>query len=363
MTACVFTAALCGIAVIIFGNQIITLLFAEAEPLVKSNAMTYLLFSGVSYPFLALFSMAAGILRASGNTKSPLRASILSNIVNVGIGSLFIYVFDLGVTGAGVALLGSRITSAVILALILSRPETEVGIRKVTFKIEKEIIRPVIQIGLPACIDGFIFNGGKLLIQTFVAALGTVSLAANSVASSVTGLINIPGNAISIVAVTIVGQAVGAGIFNKELRKIIKSLIVYASVLLAVMTVVMMPILPAFLDLYAPPQEVKSMALSILHLILIMMPLTWPVAFILPSAVRSTGDSLYITVVSIISMWLVRVLGAWFVVEYTNWGVMGIWIFWCMDWVVRGVAFVLRTLKSKYINRVSDETPQQEQTA
>ena len=350
MAACVLSAIVSGLAFIVFGNQIINLLFSDAEELVKYDALIYLVYSGISYPFLAIFSIASGILRASGNTKSPMRASLISNIVNVGVGALCIYILKLSVTGAGLALLISRISGAAVLALVLFRPEIgSIGIKKISIKLKMAVLLPVLQIGLPACIDGLIFNGGKLLIQTYVTALGTISLAANGVANSINAFINIPGTAISIVGITIVGQAVGAKIFGKQLNKIIKTLVLYAMVLLGIMVVIMMPLLSTFIDLYKPPMEVKSMALAVLYLSLVLMPLTWPVAFILPSCIRSSGDSLFITIVSVLSMWFVRVLGAWFTVTFTNWGLMGIWIFWCMDWVVRGIAFMIRAKTSPYI--------------
>lgn len=350
MTACVLTAIASGLAFISFGLPVINMLFGVAEEQVKANAIIYLNFSAVSYPFLAVYSMAAGILRAGGNTRSPMRASILSNIVNAGVGALCIYVLGMGVAGAGIALLLSRITAAGLLSGILFRNESGASIKKITFKIQKEVIGPVIRIGLPACIDGLIFNGGKLLIQTLVATLGTISLAANGIAGSVTGLINIPGNAMAIVAVTIVGQAVGGGVFGKELKKIIRTLNLYAMGLLTVSAGLLVPLMPYFLLLYAPPAEVKDLVLTILHIALVFMPLTWPIAFILPSCIRSTGDAVWITIASILSMWFIRVMGAWFTVNFTNWGLIGIWVFWCLDWVVRGVAFVARTFSSPYVS-------------
>ncbi len=351
MTACVLTALLSGVAFIIFGNQIINLLFGQAEEEVKRNAMIYLVFSGVSYPFLAVFSMSAGILRASGNTKAPMRASILSNLANVGVGVLCINLLKLGVTGAGIALVVARIVASGTLALVLFRPEKGVGISKIAWKLKKDILLPVMKIGVPTCIDGLIFNGGKVIIQTYVTALGTLSLAANSIASSVTGFISIPGNAISIVAVTMVGQAVGSGVFGKDLKKMMRTLVAYSIGLLSVMSIISMPVLPFILDLYAPPEDVKILAQQIMYLVLILMPITWPIAFNLPSCIRSTGDTLFLTIASILSMWFVRVLGAWASVNVFYWGLMGIWVAWCMDWFVRAVIFTLRAWKSPYINR------------
>ncbi len=351
MSACVFAALVSGLAFIFLGNQIINFLFGEAEELVKSNALIYLVFSGISYPFLAIFSMSAGILRASGDTKAPMRASILSNTVNAGIGALCIYVLKLGVTGAGIALLSARVVSAVILFTILLRPGTGVGIKKITVKLKRDILWPVMRIGLPASIDGLIFNGGKLLIQTLVTSLGTVSLATNGVSASVISLINIPGNAIALVAVTIIGQSVGAGIYGKALKKNIFSLVICAMVLLIVMILLIFPLLPFILELYSPPPDVKSYALSILQLVLFFMPFTWPTAFILPACLRSTGDSLYVTIISVLSMWLIRVLGGWISVKHLGLGLTGIWFFWCMDWVARSIIFFFRGRTSRYVNK------------
>ncbi|SHI56653.1 MATE family efflux transporter [Thermoclostridium caenicola] len=349
MVVCVLTAVACGIAFLIFGGATVNLLFGEAEEQVKQYARIYLNYSALSYPFLAAFSMASGILRGSGNTRSPMRISILSNGINVGVGALCIYIFGWGVSGVGIALLLSRVASACLIALLLYHNDG-VNIRKSSMKVERDTIVPVLKIGVPTCIDGLIFNGGKLIIQTFVTALGTAALAANSIAGSITELINIPGTSLSLVAVTMVGQAIGSRVYGKELRKIIRSLTGYAVVFLVVTTLVTVPLLPLITQLYSPPDDVKGMIYDVLNMVLLVMPLLWPVAFVLPSCIRSTGDSACVTVVSVLSMWFVRVLGAWFTVHYTGWGLMGIWLFWCTDWLVRGIAFIIRAKTSPYIS-------------
>jgi len=349
MVVCVLSAMVCCLFFLAFGGATVAFLFGEAEELVKQYAKVYLNYSALSYPFLAAFSMASGILRGSGNTRSSMRISILSNAINVGVGALCIYVLGWGVSGVGVALLVSRIASASLIVWILYHND-DVSIRRMSLKLERTTIVPVLGIGVPACIDGLIFNWGKLIIQTFVTALGTAALAANSIAASITDLINIPGNSLSLVAVTIVGQAVGSSIHGKELRKIFRSLIGYATGLLAVTTLIMVPLLPLLIHLYSPPGDVESMIFSVLQFVLVALPILWPAAFILPACIRSTGDSACVTVVSILSMWFVRVLGAWFTVRYTGWGIMGIWLFWCMDWLVRGIAFIIRAKTSPYIS-------------
>lgn len=353
MTVCVLTALMSGLAVFAFGSPIIELLFSDAEAEIKTYALTYIRYSGLSYPFLAAYSMAAGILRASGNTRAPMRASLISNIVNVCIGAFCIYILGWGVAGAGLALLLSRVVSALLLALVVLRPEVgTAGIKKVSLKVSKAILIPVLGIGIPACIDGLIFNGGKLGIQSLITSLGTVSIAANSIANSVNTLTCIPGSAMQIVAITVVGQAVGSGLYGKDLRKVIVSLNVYAVAMITIMVAVALPVLPWVVDLYKPLAEVKVLAISVLRLSLILMPVFWPFSFVLSACIRSTGDSSFVTLTSMGSMWFVRFLGAWISVKYTSWGIMGVWVFWCMDWVVRSIFNVIRTKVSPYINKV-----------
>lgn len=352
MTVCVLTALISGIAVIVFGPQIIELLFSEAEVEIKSFALIYLRYSGLSYPFLAAYSMAAGILRASGNTRTPMRASLLSNIVNVCIGAFCIYILGWGVAGAGLALLCSRISSALMLALVVLKPEVgTAGIKNFSLKVSKAVLWPVIGIGLPACIDGLIFNGGKLGVQSMITSLGTTSIAANSIANSVNTLTCIPGSAMQIVVVTVVGQAVGSGLYGKDLRKVIFSLNLYAVVMITAMVLVVFPLLPFVVDLYKPLADVRAMTIPVLRLSTILMPVFWPLGFVLSACIRSTGDAFFVTLISIASMWLVRFFGAWVSVHYISWGLMGVWVFWCMDWIVRSIVFAIRTRTSPYINK------------
>ena len=185
------------------------------------------------------------------------------------------------------------------------------------------------------------------MVQTLVASLGTAALAANSIAGSLNSIINIPGNAIAIVSVTVAGYYAGSGL-KKDLNKIIKKLNLYAMILLGAVSLAFLPFASHFLKLYSPTEDVLRMALHITYLTLACVPIFWSAAFIIPSCLRSTGDVVYATTVSILSMWIVRVFGGYLLVRYTSLGLFGIWVAWCFDWVTRGVPFYLRVLSRKY---------------
>jgi Na+-driven multidrug efflux pump len=279
-------------------------------------------------------------------------AAVASNIVNFLVGALCIFYFDLGVLGAGIGLISARLFGSLILLKPLFR-NPKMLISNASYKITINILKPVLYIGVPAGLDSLVFNGGKLLVQTLVASLGTASLAANSIAGSLNSIINIPGNAIAIVSVTIVGYYAGAGL-KQDLNKIIKKLTLYAMLLLAAVSIAFLPFASHFLKLYSDSENVLQMALHITYLTLACIPIFWSAAFVIPSALRSTGDVVYVTTVSILSMWIVRVFGGYVLVKYTSLGLMGIWIAWCFDWVTRGVPFYARLISRKYEKHLPD---------
>jgi putative MATE family efflux protein len=349
-------SALTGLGLFVFGQQIIGFMFGGAEPVVKSAAWTYLVCSAISYPLLGLFNVFTGVLRANNNFIASMTSIVISNLVNLGVGAICIFKLDLGVLGAGLGLISARLVGAVVLLFhLLGSPK--IHIRSASFKVSFNIMKPVLYIGVPAGLDSLVFNGGKLLVQAIVASLGTASLAANSIAGSLNSIINIPGGAVSIVAVSIIGYYAGAG-DKQELKKMINRLTLYAMILLGGVSLLFLPFSSHILKLYQPADDVLTMALHITYLTLACIPIFWPAAFIIPACLRSTGDVVYVTVVSILSMWLVRVLLGYLLVKYTSLGIMGIWIAWCFDWVTRGVPFYARVLSRKYEKYIPARTDQ-----
>ena len=361
ITAVLILAILTGAVLYIFDNQIIGALFGKAEESVKSSARIYMACSAISYPFLGLFSAITGTLRASSNFKAPMVAGIISNVANVLAGALFIFVFDLGVLGAGIALIVARIFGCLVV-LNPVRPHVASFSFK-TFKenywVESKILKPVLFIGIPAGVDSLIFNGGKLLVQTIITGLGTAALAANSIANSINAMINIPGAAFTIIAVTVIGQYSGSEHRN-DIKKMTLRLTGYSMAMLAVVSLAFAPFAGFVISLYSPEPDVYKMVLEVTYMTLICIPIFWSAAFVAPACLRSTGDAVFVTVISVASMWIVRVLGAYIIIEFTSFGLFGIWIVWCCDWVVRGVPFLIRVISKgyeKHLPKLEKDTP------
>lgn len=347
-------STLTGFGLYLFGDHIINFLFGNSEQIVKSAAKTYLICSSISYPLLGLFDVFTGILRANSNFRASMFAAVASNLVNLTVGAVCIKILNFGVLGAGIGLISARLTGCLMLVYPLLK-SPNIKISKEAFRLTGKILKPVLYIGIPAGLDSMVFNGGKLLVQTIVASLGTSALAANSISSSLNNLVNIPGNAVAIVSITVVGYYAGAGL-KKELNSVIKKLMLASMALLGSVSLVFLPFTEQFLKLYSPPDDVLKMAVHITYITLLCIPVFWPAAFIVPACLRSTGDVIYVTTVSILSMWTIRVLGGYLLVRYTGLGLLGIWIAWCLDWVTRGVPFLGRVLFRGYEKHLPQES-------
>ena len=196
---------------LIFRSPLLHLIFGAIEADVMVSAKTYFLYSAISYPFLALYNSAAAIFRAMGNSKISMRASFLMNIINVIGNAILIYIFDLGVAGAAIATLFSRMVGAAIMLLLVHDKENPIFIEKLFhFRPNFKIIKSILGIGVPSGMENGMFQFGKLLTQSLIASFGTAAIAANAAASALANLQYISGTAVSLSMITIVGRCIGA---------------------------------------------------------------------------------------------------------------------------------------------------------
>ena len=107
------------IACLLSQRGLLRVLFGSIEDAVMDNAVTYLFLSALSYPFIAVYNAGAALFRSMGNSKISMYASLMMNIVNVGGNALLIFQFNMGVAGAGLASLISRILAAVFVLYLL----------------------------------------------------------------------------------------------------------------------------------------------------------------------------------------------------------------------------------------------------
>jgi Na+-driven multidrug efflux pump len=134
----VIVASFIGIILLTFGSSAFTLLFGRVEPLVKQNGLVYMSVTAVSFPFVAIFSTLSGALRGQSNSRTPMIASLIVNLVNVTFNSIFIYGMGLGVFGAAIATLMGRIVGSAILIAAVGKTEGRDVFRLKSFKLNNK---------------------------------------------------------------------------------------------------------------------------------------------------------------------------------------------------------------------------------
>lgn len=336
-------------AIAIIGNSfILKIMFGKVEFDVMAFAKTYFFITALSFPFLALYNGCAALFRSMGNSKLSLYISIVMNLINIIGNIILIYVFKLGVAGAAISTLVSRIVAAVAIYILLRKSKDEIKINNILqYRFDKNIIRRILRIGIPNGLENSVFQIGKILVQGIVASFGTAAITANAVANTISGFSVLPGSAISLALITVVGQSMGSHDFD-GVKKYTVKLLKITHISMAFINVIIIFLLPFIQRIYNLSFETTEITNQLIIFYCIVSPLLWPSAFALPNAIRATNDVNFTMIVSIASMWTFRIGFSYILAKGFDMGVIGVWIAMVIDWICRSTCFVTRFLKGKY---------------
>ena len=203
-TAALLVMALC--------RPMLRAVFGAIEEDVMRFAQTYFFVSAVSYPFMGIYNAGAALFRAQGNSRISMYASLVMNVINILGNALLIFGLHMGVLGAALATLIGRVFAAAWVTWQLERSENPMRIASLHDLLpDGELIRQILSIGIPSGLENGMFHIGKLLVSSLVSTLGTAAIAANAVANTLSSMANIPGNAVSLAMIPVVGRCLGAG--------------------------------------------------------------------------------------------------------------------------------------------------------
>lgn len=339
------------ILILIFNKMLLQLIFGNIEAEVMRNAETYFWLSAVSYPFLAVYNSGAALFRSMGNSRVSMFVSLLINVVNIGGNALLIFVFGMGVAGAATASLLSRAAGAVLITILLCRKSNVIFVNRL-FRPEFRwgTVKNILRIGVPAGLENGMFQLGKLLVQSLTATFGTAAMAANAISNSVAGFSNIPGTAIGLALITVVGQCMGAG-EPRQAQYYTKKLMLWAFALIGIMCAVIFAGAELFVGWFALSAEATEIAVAVLRVFSIVSVMLWVPSFVLPNTLRAAGDARFTMLISVFSMLVFRVGFSYFLAGAMELGVQGVWYAMEIDWFVRVLFFVPRFCSGKWKNK------------
>lgn len=341
-------AAAIGILIVVLHHPLLRLLFGAASDEVLDNAKIYMIGSAVSYVGLAVVQAVCGALRGVGKSRASLMLSLIMNVSYVVLNIIFIPLMDMGVWGMTLAVNIARYAGAGCALYYLFRVDESFHLHlRDLFAVPLSMLRKIMFIGLPFAAEQMFFNGGKLLTQVFIVGLGTYAIAANAIASTLAGVLQIPAAALSLTIVTVVGQCIGRGNV-RDARKYVRSFLWLGAAFLTLAGIVLLPLYPWLASLFQPPAEIIDDMFWLLLITAVAQVPLWSISFILPAALRAAGDSRFTSVTSMLTMWLFRVVLGYVLGIVMGLGVLGVWLAMNCEWGVRGAIFVWRYRGDKW---------------
>ena len=317
---------------------------------IAHDASLYFAIFGFCGIFFQMEGLAGSMLKCSGNMKIPSILNIGMCVMDVAFNYLFIYILDMGVMGAavgtGVAML---ITAALMMYFLLVRSKmlALVG-RPGSFKLKSDTVGTAFKIGVPMGLQHMLMGGAYIVSTIIVAPLGTIAIAAHSLAITVESLCYMPGYGIAEAATTLVGQGIGAG------QKMLTRSFARMSVGLGIGVMTMMGILmwifaPELMGIMSPVEEVIAQGTQVLRIEAWAEPM-FAAAIVCNGIFIGAGDTIIPAIMSLGSMWAVRLtLAATLAPKF---GLKGVWTAMAIELTFRGSIFLIRLFKGGWAEKL-----------
>ena len=277
--------------------------------------------------------------------------SVISNVLNIAGNTILIFGFHAGVAGAAVSTLLSRVFSMCVVFYALRRDRQQIVLRNYfTIRPDMPLIKKILAIGVPSGIENGMFQFGKLAIQSTVSAMGTVAIAAQAMTNILEMLNGIAGIGIGIGLMTVVGQCIGAG-RKEEAKYYIVKLTAIAEVAIIISCLFVLAITKPVVWIAHMETASADMCFRMVVAITIVKPIVWVLSFIPAYGMRAAGDVKFSMILSMLTMWCMRVALCIYLSRVWGFGPMAVWIGMFADWTLRGIIFTGRFLSGKWLQK------------
>lgn len=213
----IMTSIVCGCILVVVGvilaGPALRLMGTPED--VINHSILYMRLYFVGMPAMMAYNFGAAILRAVGDTKRPLYYLLIAGVVNVVLNLIFVIVFSMGVAGVAIATVVSQVISAVLVLRCLMLTNSDYQLHLKELKIVPDKLLKMVQIGIPAGLQGALFSISNVLIQSSVNSFGSIAMAGNTAASNIEGFVYTAMNAFHQTAISFTGQNYGARNFKR----------------------------------------------------------------------------------------------------------------------------------------------------
>lgn len=327
---------------LVFAQKMLVLM--SAEPQVSALGKSYLQIIGGFFIFRLIILACNGILRGAGDTKTPMKVTIVINCINILFNWLLIFGIGpfprWGVAGAAWATAIAYTIGTVLLCtkLFTGRCILRISIRQI-IQFHFESVKRIIRISIPAAIDAFLTQIGFLIFAKIVAILGTIPLAAHQIAIRVESISFMPGFALAVSTATLVGQSLGTKNVNLALLSMRRSCY-FAMALMGFFAFIFL-IFPAQMAMiFKPEPSVLSLAVVCVMIAALEQP-ALAIYMVYSGGLRGAGDTISPMIITIVGTLCFHVPISYLFGITLGWGLAGVWFGSALDWICRAIAIYI----------------------
>ena len=346
----------CGI---IWALSITTIAISISSPLpywlggsaeIAHDATLYFAIFSAFGIFFQMEGLAGSMLKCSGNMKIPSALNILMCLMDVVFNYIFIYILEMGVAGAAIGTgLAMVITALLMLYFLLYRSDIlKLKGRPGSFRPKSDVVSNAFRIGGPMGLQHILMGSAQVVSRVIVAPLGTVAIAAHSLAITVESLCYMPGFGIAEAATTLVGQSFGAR--KRQLTQSFANMSTGSGmIVMTLMGILMYVFAPELMALMTPVDEIIGIGAQCLRIEAFAEPM-FAAAIVCNGVFIGAGDTLRPAIMSLLSMWGVRLTLA--ALLATTYGLPGVWVAMAIELTFRGFIFLVRQLRGGWLKNI-----------
>ena len=339
----------------------------QVDPAIQELSSTY--FFILYTPMLArAASIIFGtMLRAVGDTKTPMRAGIWVNLINVVLNFFLIYStrtvrlfsFSLTIPGAGLGVVGAAIASAIsfvfggIAITIALWKHPVISPKGQSLKPDLQVLRPCLRVALPNMLQRFGTSLGYVAFAAMINSTGEISTAAHTIANTVESAFYIPGYGMQTAAATLAGNALGAS--DKQRMKDLARMIMLLEVGMMIISGGLLFIFaPTMMGIFSKNEQVIALGSTVLRMVAVSEPF-YGVSIIIEGMLQGVGKTVTPFVFNIIGMWGIRIVGTFICTQLLGYGLVSAWACMTGHNLLPFRLFVIHYLRGKWnpLNRLS----------
>lgn len=331
----------------------------QVDPAIRDTAAKYFLIIYIPMLPRTASIIFGTVLRAVGDTKSPMRIGLAVNIINVVLNFLLIYpsrvlpiLGGIPMIGAGMGVLGAALASAVsftvggicITVKIWKHPM--VSPKGQELKPDFNILRPCLKVAIPNMLQRFGTSLGYVAFASMVNSLGGISTAAHTIANTVESAFYIPGYGMQTAAATLAGNAYGAR--DKERMQSLASMFIPIEILLMILSGGLLFVsAPALVGIFSTNQKVIDLGVTVLRMVALSEPF-YGFSIIVEGMMQGVGKTREPFIYNIIGMWGVRIVGTFICTQILSFGLVSAWACMIAHNILLFILFLIIYIRGKW---------------